>query len=93
MRLAVKAKVLGRRALDELEMLVTPHTLLAWHRKLIAKKVDLCQEGTWTTAARAREKILFLHHTRSSAHVSMRNRVTARSDFSFLVEGELFSEQ
>ena len=37
-RLAVKAKVLGRRSLDELETLVTPGTLLAWHRKLIAKK-------------------------------------------------------
>ena len=37
-RLAVKAKVLGRRARDELETLVTPDTLLAWHRKLIAKK-------------------------------------------------------
>ena len=31
-RLAVKAKVLGRGALDELETLVTPDTLLAWHR-------------------------------------------------------------
>jgi transposase InsO family protein len=38
MRLAVKAKVLGRRVLDELETLVTPDTLLAWHRKLIAQK-------------------------------------------------------
>ncbi len=37
-RLAVKAKVLGRRLLDELETLVTPDTLLAWHRKLITKK-------------------------------------------------------
>ena len=37
-RLAVKAKVLGRRALDELETRVTPDTLLAWHRKLIANK-------------------------------------------------------
>jgi len=37
-RLAVKAKVLGRRALDELATLVTPDTLLAWHRKLIAQK-------------------------------------------------------
>jgi len=32
MRLAVKAKVLGRQALDELETRVTPDTLLAWHR-------------------------------------------------------------
>ncbi len=35
-RLAAKAKVLGRRLLDEIETLVTPDTLLAWHRKLIA---------------------------------------------------------
>ena len=37
-QLAVKAKVLGRRALDEIETLVTPGTLLAWHRELVAKK-------------------------------------------------------
>lgn len=37
-RLALKAKVLGRRLLDEIETLVTPDSLLAWHRKLIAKK-------------------------------------------------------
>jgi putative transposase len=44
-RLAVKAKVLGRRALDELETLVTPDTLLAWHRKLIAKKWTYARKG------------------------------------------------
>jgi len=53
MRLAVKAKGLGRRLLDELETLVTPDTLLAWHRKLIA--LDLCQEGTRSTTRRARD--------------------------------------
>ena len=37
-RLAMKAKGLGRRLLDELETLVTPDTLLVWHRKLIARK-------------------------------------------------------
>jgi hypothetical protein len=36
MRLAVKAKLPWRRGLDELEALVTPDTLLAWHRKPIA---------------------------------------------------------
>ena len=45
MRLAVKAKLLGRRALDELETLVTPDTLLAWHRKLIAKKWTYARKG------------------------------------------------
>jgi putative transposase len=45
MRLAAKAKVLGRRLLDELETLVTPDTLLAWHRKLIAKKWTYARKG------------------------------------------------
>jgi putative transposase len=39
-RLAVKAKKLSWRVLHELTTLVTPETLLAWHRKLIAKKYD-----------------------------------------------------
>ena len=44
-RLAVKAKVLDRRVLDELETLVTPDTLLAWHRKLIAQKCIFARKG------------------------------------------------
>lgn len=39
-RLAEKAKGLGRKALREVATLVTPETLLAWHRKLIARKYD-----------------------------------------------------
>jgi len=39
-RLAVKAKKLGWRVLHELTTIVTPETLLAWHRKLIARKYD-----------------------------------------------------
>lgn len=39
-RLAAKAKVLGRAMLRELGTLVTPDTLLRWHRKLIARKYD-----------------------------------------------------
>ena len=39
-RLAVKAKKLGRKVLFEVASLVTPDTLLAWHRKLIARKYD-----------------------------------------------------
>ena len=31
-RLAIKAKRLGRKALDRFASLVTPNTLLAWHR-------------------------------------------------------------
>jgi putative transposase len=39
-RLAAKAKGLGRRLLAEVATIVTPETLLAWHRKLIAQKYD-----------------------------------------------------
>ena len=39
-RLAAKAKRLGRRLLAEIATIVTPETLLAWHRKLIARKYD-----------------------------------------------------
>ena len=37
-RLAMKAKAVGRKRLNEIDTLVTPDTLLAWHRKLIAQK-------------------------------------------------------
>ena len=39
-RLAGKAKRLGRKLLHEIATIVTPETLLAWHRRLIAKKYD-----------------------------------------------------
>ena len=40
LRLAVKAKALGRGVLAQIATIVTPETLLAWHRKLIARKYD-----------------------------------------------------
>jgi putative transposase len=39
-RLAGRAKGLGRKLLAEVASLVTPETLLAWHRQLIAQKYD-----------------------------------------------------
>ena len=39
-RLAAKAKRLCRRILKEVAGIVTPDTLLKWHRKLIAEKYD-----------------------------------------------------
>src|SRR6202521_1261005 len=39
-RLAAKAKKLSRKILRHVATIVTPATLLAWHRKLIAQKYD-----------------------------------------------------
>ena len=39
-RLAAKAKGVGRKLLREVATIVTPETLLAWHRRLIARKYD-----------------------------------------------------
>jgi hypothetical protein len=39
-RLAAKAKVLGQRALKACGSLVSPDTLLAWHRRLIILQDD-----------------------------------------------------
>src|SRR5215471_2527713 len=39
-RLAAKAKKLSRKILEQVATIVTPATLLAWHRKLIAQKYD-----------------------------------------------------
>lgn len=39
-RLAKAAKKLGRKALRQLDTLVTPDTLMRWYRRLVAKKYD-----------------------------------------------------
>ena len=38
--LAAIAKKLGRKALEQIGTIVTPDTLLAWHRRLVARKFD-----------------------------------------------------
>ena len=50
-RLAAKAKKLGRKLLATVATIVTPETLLAWHRKLIARKYD---GSAYRTAGRPR---------------------------------------
>ena len=44
-RLAAKARKVGRRVLSEIGTLVTPDTLLAWHRHLIARKYTRPRRG------------------------------------------------
>jgi transposase InsO family protein len=43
-RLAELGKKLGKKALAEVATIVTPETILAWHRKFIAKKFDGSQQ-------------------------------------------------
>src|SRR5210317_2132466 len=44
--LAVKGKSLGRKALMELTTIVTPDTILRWHRTLVAQKWDYSDRNT-----------------------------------------------
>jgi hypothetical protein len=46
-RLAAKAKGLGSKLLREVATIVTPETLLAWHRRLIAQKYDGSVQRGW----------------------------------------------
>src|SRR6266404_4329319 len=60
-RLAVKGKLVGRKGLLRFANIVTPDTLLAWHRRLIAKKYDSSNKrkpGRPLTAASIRELVL-----------------------------------
>ena len=62
-RLAVKGKPVGRKNLLHLVSLVTPDTLLAWHRRLVAQKYDSSHKrkpGRPLTAAHLRELILHM---------------------------------
>jgi hypothetical protein len=45
-RLAVKGKILGRKMLEQMATIVTPDTILRWHRELVAAN------GTTVSAAR-----------------------------------------
>jgi hypothetical protein len=45
-RFAVKAKILTRKTLEQIGTLVTPDTLLRWHRMLVAQKWNYADRST-----------------------------------------------
>jgi len=60
-RLARKAKTVGRKGLRRFARIVTPDTLLAWHRRLLAQKYDsskVRRPGRRSTASDLRELIV-----------------------------------
>ncbi len=59
-RLAVKGKYLGRKALFEVATIVTPDTILRWHRQLIAMKWDYGDRRKSVGRPRIREVIVHL---------------------------------
>lgn len=54
-RLAVRGQVLGRKLLRGLATIVTPDTILRWHRELVAKKWD-CRERRGKVDAQQQER-------------------------------------
>jgi putative transposase len=50
--LATIGKKLGRQALDQIASIVTPETILAWHRKLVAAKFDTSKTRATRTVGR-----------------------------------------
>ena len=58
--LAVKGKALGRKTLQELTTIVTPDTILRWHRQLVAKKWDHSAKRNSVGRPRVRQVIVDL---------------------------------
>ena len=44
-KLAIRGRALGRKLLAEVATIVSPETILAWHRKLIAQKWTFLRKG------------------------------------------------
>ena len=59
-RLAVKGKVLTRKTLQQVATIVTPDTILRWHRELIARKWDHTDKRQSVGRPRVRPEIVTL---------------------------------
>ncbi len=59
-RLAVKGKMLGRKLLEQMATIVTPDTILRWHRQRVAQKWDYSHRQKNVGRPRIREEIVDL---------------------------------
>jgi hypothetical protein len=84
-RLAIKGKRLGPQALDRFASLVTPNTLLARHRCLVARKYNgnvVRKAGRPPTAVEIKELILKLaRENRSWEYTRVRCKIVQRFEF------------
>lgn len=65
--LAVKGKALGRKALEAVAGIVTPDTVLAWHRRLVAMKWTFPSRGPGRPPVFSEIRNLILKMARSSS--------------------------
>jgi len=87
-RLAVAGKAVGRKALLDLAELVTPDTILAWHRKLVAAKWDqrekrfclMDRNAKFTAAVRALLDDAGTEPVRLPARSASTSRITTPSE-------------
>ena len=61
-QLAEKARALGRETLRKLGTIVTPETLLRWHRELVARKWDFVELRGWSIVDRQTFAKAFSHN-------------------------------
>ena len=72
-RLAVKGKTLGRKVLGEIGTIVTPDTILRWHRQLVAQKWDYSHLRKCVGRPRVREEIVKLVIEMAKVEISVKN--------------------
>jgi len=77
-RLAVKGKVLGRKVLAEIACIVTPETILRWHRRLVAMKWTFPPRGVGRPPVGSEVRRLIVEMARTESrwgYTSIRDRL------------------